>query len=129
MGRDALAFAVQMNKGWGLPHADVAAVLQHGHGLQVNRSTICRAVNRVARRGEATWQALREAVRRSLVNGIHETGWPVDAQLRWLWAVVSEQVTVCDILPGCGFAQAASLLGKDYDGWLLESRAPKLRRA
>jgi hypothetical protein len=60
-------------------------------------------VTRVARRGEATWNALREAARRSLVNGIDETGWRVHAQLRRLWAVVSESVTFCDILPGRGF--------------------------
>jgi transposase len=118
LGPEALALGVQMNKGLGLPHADVAAVLQHGYGLLVNRSTICRAVDRVARRGEATWQALRQAAQRSSINGIDETGWRVDAQLRWLWAVVSETVTFCDILPGRGFEQAASLLGKDYDGWL-----------
>jgi hypothetical protein len=46
--------------------------------------------------------------RRSLVNGIDETGWNVAAQLRWFWVVVSEQVTFCDTLPGRGFAQAAS---------------------
>jgi transposase len=96
----------------------VAAVLQDGFQLRVNRSTICRAVDRVARRGEATWHALRDAARRSLVNGIDETGWNVAAQLRWLWVVVSEQVTFCDILPGRGFEQAASLLGADYEGWL-----------
>ena len=118
LGPEALAMGVNLNKGLGLPHADVAAVLQHGYGLQVSRSTICRAVERVARRGEATWKALREAARRSLVNGIDETGWRVEAQLRWLWAVVSETVTFCDILPGRSFEQAASLLGKDYDGWL-----------
>jgi len=59
-----------------------------------------------------------EAARRSLVNAIDETGWNVEAQLRWLWVVVSEQVTFCDILPGRGFEQAAALLGADYDGWL-----------
>jgi transposase len=52
------------------------------------------------------------------VNAIDETGWNVEAQLRWLWVVVSEQVTFCDILPGRGFAEAASILGADYDGWL-----------
>jgi transposase len=118
LGPDALALAVKMNKGLGMPHADVAAVLQDGFQLQVNRSTICRAVDRVARRGEATWHALRDAARRSMVNGIDETGWNVAAQLRWLWVAVSEQVTFCDILPGRGFPQAASLLGADYDGWL-----------
>ena len=118
VGPDALALAVTMNKRLGMPHADVATVLQDGFGLHVNRSTVCRAVARVARRGEATWHALRDAARRSLVNAIDETGWNVAAQLRWLWVVVSEQVTFCDILPGRGFAQAASLLGAEYAGWL-----------
>src|SRR6266705_3823363 len=111
LGPDALALAVKMNKGLGMPHAGVAAILQDGFQLRVNRSTICRAVDRVARRGEATWHALRDAARRSLVNGIDETGWNVAAQLRWLWVAVSEQVTFCDILPGRGFEEAASILG------------------
>jgi len=118
LGPDALALAVTMNKRLGLPHADVATVLQDGLGLHVNRSTVCRAVTRVAQRGEATWHALRDAARRSRVNAIDETGWNVAAPLRWLWVVVSEQVTVCDILPGRGVAQAASLVGAEYDGWL-----------
>ena len=118
LGPNALALAVKMNKELGMPHADVAAVLQDGFQLQVNRSTICRAVDRVARRGEATWHALRHAARRSRVNGIDETGWNVAAQLRWLWVAVSEQVTFCDILPGRGFPQAATILGTDYEGWL-----------
>src|SRR5438094_901040 len=84
LGPEALALAVRMNKGLGMPHGDVAAVLQDGFGLRVHRSTICRAVERVARRGQATWHALREAARRSMVNAIDETGWRVEAQLRWL---------------------------------------------
>src|SRR5881296_505676 len=42
----------------------------------------------------------------------------VAAVLRWLWVAVSEQVTFCDILPGRGFDEAASILGADYKGWL-----------
>jgi transposase len=118
LGPDALALAVTMNKALGMPHADVASVLHDGFGLQVNRSTICRAVERLARRGDATWHALRDAARRSVVNAIDETSWNVAAQLHWLWVVVSTQVTFCDILPGRGFAQAASLVDPDYDGWL-----------
>src|SRR5215469_15301399 len=102
LGPEALALAVRMNKGLGMPHADVAALLQDAHQLPVNRSTICRAVDRVARRGEPTWHALREAARRRMVNGIDETGWKVAAQLHGLWVAVSEPVTFCDILPGRG---------------------------
>ena len=119
IGPEALALAVQMNKGLSMPHADVAAVLHTGFGLQVNRSTICRAVERAARRGQATWQALRQAAQKHYVNTMDETGWKVEAQLQWLWVVANEMVTVCDILPGRGFEQAASLLGADYDGFLV----------
>ena len=118
VGQDALALGVTMNKALGMPHADVAAVLRDGFGLAVHRSTICRAVDRLARRGDATWHALRDAARRTRVNAIDETGWNVDAQLHWLWVVVSDHITVCDILPGRGFDEAASLVGTDYDGWL-----------
>ena len=48
-----------------------------------------------------------------------ETGWKVEAQLRWLWAAVTEQITYCEILPGRGFAEAASILGAEYAGWLI----------
>jgi transposase-like protein len=89
-----------MNKVLGIPHADVATVLQDGFGLRVHRSTICRAVHRVPQRGESTWHALRDAARRSMVNAVDETGWNVEAQLRWLWVVVSERVTFCDISIG-----------------------------
>jgi transposase len=118
VGPEALALAVRMNKDLAMPHADVAAVLRDGFQLQVNRSTIARAVDRVARRGVPTWHALRDAARRSMVNGLDETGWNVAAQLHWLWVAVSEQVTFCDILPGRGFDEAASILGADYEGWL-----------
>jgi hypothetical protein len=62
-----------MNKALAMPHADVATVLRDGFGLQVHRSTICRAVDRVARRGKATWHALRDAAHRSLVNTMDES--------------------------------------------------------
>src|SRR5665811_1793244 len=58
--------------------------------------------------------ALRDAARRSALAHMDETGWKVEAQLRWLWVVVTSQITFCEILPGRGFAQAASMLGADY---------------
>jgi len=119
VGPEAVTLGVLMNKSLGLPHADAAAILQQGFGLTMSRSGICRAIQRVARKAEATWHALRDAARRSAVAHVDETGWKVEAQLRWLWAVVTEQVTFCEILPGRGFAQAAAILGAEYAGWLI----------
>jgi len=119
VGPEALTRGVLMNKAQGLPHADAAAILKQGFHLQMSRSGICRAIQRVARKAEATWHALREAARRSPLAHMDETGWKVEAQLRWLWAVVTEQITYCEILPGRGFAEAASILGAEYAGWLI----------
>jgi len=119
VGPEAVTLGVLMNKSLGLPHADAAAILKHGFGLSMSRGGICRAIQRVARKAEATWHALRDAAQRSALAHMDETGWKVEAQLRWLWAVVTEQVTFCEILPGRGFAEAAAILGADYAGWLI----------
>jgi transposase len=119
VGPEAVTLGVLMNKSLGLPHADAAAILRQGFGLTMSRGGICRAIQRVARKAEATWHALRDGAQRSVLAHIDETGWKVEAQLRWLWAVVSEQVTFCEILPGRGFAEAAAILGAEYAGWLI----------
>jgi transposase len=119
VGPEAVALGVLMNKSMGLPHADAAAILKHGFRLTMSPGGICRAIERVARKAEATWHALRKAARRSDVAHMDETSWKVEAQLRWLWAVVTEQVTFCEILPGRGFAQAKKILGANYAGWLV----------
>lgn len=119
VGPEAVTLGVLMNKSQGLPHADAAAILKQGFGLTMSRSGMCRAIQRVARKAEATWHALRDAARRSTLAHMDETGWKVEAQLRWLWAVVTEQVTFCEILPGRGFTEAAAILGAEYAGWLI----------
>lgn len=119
VGPEALTLGVLMNKAQGLPHGDAAAILKQGFHLQMSRSGICRALQRVARKAEATWHALRDAARRSPLAHMDETGWKVEAQLHWLWAVVTEQITYCQILPGRGFAEAAAILGAEYAGWLI----------
>jgi len=50
---------------------------------------------------------------------VDETGWRVGGRSQWLWAAVSELVTVYCILPGRGSAQLKQILGADYDAWLL----------
>jgi transposase len=116
VGPQALAFAAHLNKQFGISDERVAQVLKWGFDLQIHRSTVCRAVMRLGKKVEPTYQQLRFSIRQSPLAWMDETGWRVAAHLQWLWVVVSEQVTVYDILPGRGFEQAASLLGKDWEG-------------
>jgi transposase len=118
LGPEALSLAAHLNKEMGISHERVARVLDLGYGLHTNRSTICRAMLRLGKKAAPTYEGLVNAARASIVNQLDETGWRVAGHLEWLWVAVSEQVTVYSILPGRGFEQAASILGKDYEGFL-----------
>ncbi len=119
LGPEALALGAHLNKQVGLSLGQTSKVLQLGFGLQVSRAGIYRALARMAERAAPTYEQLIVTARSSLVNWMDETGWRVGGRLQWLWVAVSEAVTVYSILPGRGFAQAAKVLGADYDGWLL----------
>lgn len=118
LGPEALSLVAHLNKEMGISHERAARVLELGHGLRVSRSALCRAMIRLGEKSAPTYEQLVGTVRRSRVNGLDETGWRVAARLQWLWVAVSEQVTVYAILPGRGFAEAASILGEDYEGFL-----------
>lgn len=118
LGPEVLSLATHLNKEMGISHERVARVLQLGYGLRTNRSTICRALLRLGQKAAPTYDRLVATARASWFNQLDETGWRVAAHLEWLWVVVSEHVTLYAILPGRGFEEAASLLGKDYAGFL-----------
>ena len=118
LGPEALTLAVHLNKQLGISYGNAAAVLRMGYGLQVSRGGLCRAVARLGKKTEPTYQAMVVAVRQAPELWMDETGWKVEAMLNWMWVVVSQQVTVYAILPGRGFAQASALIGADYAGGL-----------
>jgi transposase len=113
-----LTLVAHLNKQMGISHERAAQVLEWGYGLRVSRSALCRAITRLGTKAEPTYQELQTVVRHSLVNQLDETGWRVAAHLEWLWVCVSAEVTLYAILPGRGFAQAVSILGEDYAGFL-----------
>lgn len=118
IGPEALALAAHLRKEMGISDGRAARVLELGWGLGMSRSGLCRAVLRTASKAAPTYDELRATVRQASVAWMDETGWRVAAGLQWLWGVVTETVTVYDILPGRGFGEASSILGADWEGWL-----------
>ena len=118
LGPQAVAFAVLLNKRYGLAYGKIAALLRDRFGLTVTRGGLVLAVHRAARQAQPTYAHLCATVRGSPVVTVDETSWRVDAVLQWLWAWVTAETTVYAILPGRGLAQAASVIGLDYPGVL-----------
>ena len=79
------------------------------------RAPHCVVPCSVSRRAKPTRDALVEALRASPVVYADETGWKQGGRRVWLWVFTNLRETVYEILPGRGFEQAASVLGKD--GW------------
>jgi len=119
LGPRALALATVLNKQLGLPYGKTAAVLAQGWGLKVSRSGLCQAFQRVAQKAKPTYQALVERIRAEPSVTADETGWKVAAQLWWMWVFSSPRVTVYAIQPGRGWAQASTVLGEDFQGFLV----------
>ena len=119
LGPEALTLAAILNKQMGLSLGHTRQVLSYGFGLEVSRGGLYRALARMAGRAEPTYDGLVGAARQAPVNGMDETGWKVGGRLQWLHVAVSAQVTVYAILPGRGYEQSVTMLGAEYDGFLI----------
>lgn len=134
IGPEAVAAAAHLNKVGGLSYGKVAETFDKLFGLKVGRSTLARALARLARKAEPTYAALVGQVQSSPIVYPDETGWRIGGRGAWLWAVTNRRVTVYSILKGRGFEQAASILGRDYpgiigsDGWAPYRRFPHATR-
>src|SRR5437660_5153345 len=107
----------------GLSHERVARSLQLGYGLTVSRSGICRALERLGNWASPTYEQLKASLRQSPLNWLDDTGWRVGGKLQNMRVIGNESVTVYRIEPHRGYAEAAAVLGADYDGFLVHDGA------
>src|SRR3989304_1500640 len=88
-----------MKHGLGVAYGKVAPLLATSFGLQLDRSTVARADERLANRLVPTYQCLLLQLRAS--EGVHvaETGWKVAGRNAWLWVFTNESLSVYTIDP------------------------------
>lgn len=134
LGPGVISWTAYLNKVGGLSYGKIADVLKEMADLQVSRSALCRAVQRLAKAAEPSYEKLVDNVRRSQVVYPDETGWRIGGQSSWLWTFVTSGQTVYRIARGRGFKDAAHVLGENYsgligsDGWAPYRRFADARR-
>ena len=119
LGPEALSLAALLNKELGLPYRKTAAVLEQGFGLKVTGGGLSHALARMGVKCQPTYESLGADIRLSASATADETGWKVGGDLWWLWVAVNDQTTVYKIMDGRGYQEAISLLGADFDGFLV----------
>jgi transposase len=128
IGPRVVATAALLNKVGGLSYGKIATFLEQLTGLDVARSTLCRAVQRAGSKAQPVYEDLVGRIRESPVVYPDESGWRIGGRSAWLWAFTNRRETVYSIERGRGFAEASSVLGKDYAGTLVADGWAPYRR-
>jgi transposase len=118
VGPEAKAMAARLHYELGLSYGKTASVMREVHGIDITRGGVARMLASLGDCCEPTYGALVTAVRQSPVVAMDETGWRVGGWRSWLWVATTIGITVYAIRAGRGFAEAAELLGEDYEGIL-----------
>jgi transposase len=128
LGPRAVALAAHLNKGLGLSFDKCTVLYDTAFGLEVSRSGLSQALDRLADAAEPTYQGLIQSLHEAPVVSPDETGWKVGGELQWLWAFATPDLTVYTIQDGRGFKQATRILAPDYDGVLIRDGWAPYRR-
>jgi len=91
-------------------------VLEDLCGLRVSAGALALAAQRVAHRLSPEVASIREAIRGSPAVNVDETGWRVGGRNNWLWAFVTETLTLYRVAPSRAGRIAAEELGKEFGG-------------
>jgi len=100
----------------------VASFCREVLGVPVGASTVCKLEQRVRRALRPVVQQARAYVQLQDTN-VDETPWRERARRRWLWTVVTPQVSVFQIAPTRGAPVLKELLGNFYPGLITSDRA------
>lgn len=128
LGPTVVSWSAVLNKTCGLSYGKIARLFGELLGLQVARSSLCRALARLALRAAPTYEKLKEVLAESPVVYPDETGWRIGGRSAWLWVFTNQRQTVYRIAPGRGFAEAKEILGADYDGVIVADGWAPYRR-
>lgn len=95
IGPVAIGLAAHLKIVGGMSYEKIQVVMEQVLGFKLARSSVCRAVTRLAQKAEPTYRQLIEQIRASPVVYPDETGWKLGGHRAWLWAFTNLKLTVC----------------------------------
>ncbi len=119
LGPRAHAAMAWLNKRLGLSHGKIRQVFGELFGIRVARATSARSNRRTAKRCDASFKQIQEAVRKAWQVTPDETGWRVDGRKAWLHAFATDDAVCYAVDPTRSGGPSQALLGLDYSGVLV----------
>ena len=121
IGPNALGLAAELNatRVMGIPFGKVARILSSATELEISRSTLARASQRLARKCQPTYARLILRLRQSDVVHVDETGWKIGGHSAWLWVFTNDDISLYVIDPSRAHEVVKAILGTEYAGVLV----------
>jgi len=118
-GPRALASAGLLRHGVGLTVRSCCAVLDKLFSLRVSAAGLCRALDRLARRMESSYEELAEQLHHSGVVHTDETSWWLQNERSMLWVFATPEQTLYRVVEHRDRATLHQTIRPDYGGVLV----------
>lgn len=119
LGPRAVASAALLRHGVGLTVSSCCAVLDKLLSLRVSGGGLCRALDRLARRLDGSYEQLVKQLQNSAVVHSDETSWWLNHERSTLWVFATPERTLYRVVEHRDRATLHQTLGPDYAGVLV----------
>jgi transposase len=126
-GPRLIALVTTLNKECGVSYERAARLLETMFGIRADRSSLNRAVLRMARVIEPLHEAIGRRVRESPMLSPDETGWKIGGHNAWLHVAATREDSYYMITRGRGTREATTLIGIGYEGRIVRDGHPSYR--
>ena len=127
LGPWLIAWATTLNKECGVSYERISRLLRAMFGLYVNRSSLNRAVLRLAAIVRPLSEKIGRRVRDAPMLSPDETGWKVGGERAWLHVAATREDSYYMITRGRGTREATALIGINYSGRIVRDGHPSYR--
>jgi len=126
-GPRLIALATILNKECGVSYERISRLVKAMYRLHANRSSLNRAVMRLAKIVEPLSKKIGRRVRDAPMLSPDETGWKVGGVRAWLHVAATREDSYYQIERGRGTREATDLIGIGYRGTIVSDGHPSSR--
>jgi transposase len=122
LGPVVLTMGAELKHRLGVPYRKICDFFQTYCDIKVSPAALVRAEQRLTKLARPTYNLLIDALRRSDIVHVDETGWRINSVNGWLWVFTNQNVTIYAIRSGAGargHEVPEDILGPDFDGFLI----------
>lgn len=122
LGPVVLTMGAELKHRLGVPYRKIGDFFQTYCDIDVSPAALVRAEQRLAKLARPTYDLLIDALRKSDIAHVDETGWRINSVNAWLWVFTNQNVTIYAIRSGAGargHEVPEEILGPDFDGFLI----------